>query len=208
MELVQLILWNGPFVVLPLLGFMALVPAPAGRRMLPAFGLVLILVYGVGYVSTVLLSYFEVFWRIPPLPVVLGQRVLDLALAAGFLLLLLGLIRGVRTGPAPKPDPAWSAPPPAAGGGVPSGHGGPVHPGNPGAYPQRPAPQPHAGPGARPQGPGAHPSGPNSGAAPPPAPAPPPGGAGDGQEWQGPPPWQYGPSGPRQRPGGAPQADG
>ncbi|GAB3438546.1 hypothetical protein GCM10027570_01710 [Streptomonospora sediminis] len=108
-------------MLLPLLGFIALVPAQPGRRLLPAFGLVLIMLYGIGFLLVGVLVYLQVLPPAVPTPVLLGERLLEVLLAAGFLLLLLGLVRRVRTGPphahAGHSGPHAPAGPPGTGGG-------------------------------------------------------------------------------------------
>ncbi|GAA4939796.1 hypothetical protein GCM10023224_21710 [Streptomonospora halophila] len=181
-HLLEPILWNAPFVVIPLLGFIAVALAARGRRMLPAFGLALILIDGIGDMVLGVMTYQAAIIPIDVWPS-LVRHALNLLLAAGFLLLLIGLVRRVGTASAPPPDPAWSAPPPAAAHGpVPPGHGG-EHPG--------PGRHAYAGPSG-PQAP-ADPSGHGPGGEPGP---------------QGPLPWEHGPSAHQRPPGPPPQTNG
>ncbi|MUL43916.1 hypothetical protein FZ103_22595 [Streptomonospora sp. PA3] len=205
MDLVQTFIWNVPYILFPLLAFLVLFFAPVGRRLLPALGLVLVLIDGVGDLLLGISLHAGLMWEFPmldPTASAVARYVLNFIYAAGLLLLVLGVVRRVRTGPARVPDPAWSAPPPTA----------PGHPQHPGGHGAHAAPPNHAGH----PGPGARPSGPNPGMGAPPASegrppghgavpgAPPAGGDSGPHPSAAPPPSSPGSGGPHQPPPGTP----
>ncbi|WP_222600628.1 hypothetical protein [Streptomonospora nanhaiensis] len=116
--------WSVPFIVVPLLGLGLLFLAPRGRRVLPAIGLVLMLLDGAGDPLLSPQLYIHLGVEVPFAVISVLSAVLNVALAAGFLLLVLGAVRR----PAESPARAGA-------------HGRP--PGAPPA-PRRPVPAPRA----------------------------------------------------------------